>query len=126
MNMQRDFYSAFPPHDSQCKVVLFSGNSHDKDFRKNVEKELGGRKVDFLFIDGDHSESGVTADFYDYRSFVKPGGIIAFHDIVKRQLLPDNQVYHLWEKIKKEETTEEFIKDPNQYGYGIGLVRVPK
>ena len=36
--------------------------------------------IDFLFIDGDHSKSGVMADFNNYSSFVPVGGIIVFDD----------------------------------------------
>lgn len=42
-------------------------------------------KIDFLFIDGDHSRIGVIADFHYFYRFVNKGGIILFHDI---QMLP--------------------------------------
>jgi predicted O-methyltransferase YrrM len=119
------FYQAFPPPGSRCRVVHLAGNSHEADFKRRVEKELDGGPVDFLFIDGDHTEKGVTADYDDYRALVRPGGVIAFHDIAERQALPTNQVQHFWRKLKARRATEEFIDDPNQTGYGIGIVRVP-
>jgi predicted O-methyltransferase YrrM len=117
-------YTAFPPPGSPCRVTLLSGDSHSPDFKKRVEQELAGSKADFLFIDGDHTEGGVAADYRDYREFVRPGGIIAFHDIVEKQHLTSNQVYHFWKKIKHEVRSEEFIHDRNQTGYGIGIIRV--
>ena len=39
------------------------------------------RELDLAFIDGDHSEEAVRADFGRISPFVRPGGIIAFHDI---------------------------------------------
>jgi predicted O-methyltransferase YrrM len=36
--------------------------------------------VDLLVIDGDHSESGVQRDWNDWSRFVKPGGVVIFHD----------------------------------------------
>lgn len=36
--------------------------------------------VDFLFIDGDHSQEGCKFDFDHFEDIVKPGGYIAFHD----------------------------------------------
>jgi hypothetical protein len=36
--------------------------------------------VDFLFIDGDHSESGVRADLRAFAPLVHEGGIVAGHD----------------------------------------------
>jgi len=125
MHVQASLFSAFPPPGSKCKVTLLSGNSHEASFKQRVARELDGRKADFLFIDGDHTEGGVTADFNDYREFVRPGGIIAFHDIVERQPLPGNQVYHFWKKVKHGQVTEEFVNDPNQCGFGIGIIRVP-
>ena len=126
MRVQAPLYQAFPPAGSQCKVTLLSGDSHSAKFKQRVAHELGGKKADFIFIDGDHTVEGVTADYNDYREFVRPGGIIAFHDIVESQPLPTNQVYHLWKRLKQEAVTEEFVHDPRQCGFGIGIIRVPQ
>lgn len=125
MHVQEPLFKSFPPPGSSCQVRLLSGDSHAAEFKQRVLAELGGKKVDFLFIDGDHTEAGVTADYNDYRDLVRPGGIIAFHDIVESQPLPTNQVYPLWKKIKKQAHTEEFVDNPQQCGFGIGIVRVP-
>jgi len=37
--------------------------------------------LDFLFIDGDHSEEAVDADLSAWLPKVKPGGIVAMHDV---------------------------------------------
>lgn len=37
-------------------------------------------KIDFLFLDGDHSEQAIQRDWEDWHEFVIPGGVIAFHD----------------------------------------------
>lgn len=125
MSIQGELLRALPPKGSACEVVLLSGNSHDPDFRQSVEQELNGEQVDLLFIDGDHTEKGVEADYRDYHHLVRRGGIIAFHDIVENQPLDINQVYYFWERLKKEGVqTEEFIDDPEQCGFGIGIVRV--
>jgi predicted O-methyltransferase YrrM len=36
--------------------------------------------VDLVFIDGDHSEEGVRADWEGWNGFVEPGGAVVFHD----------------------------------------------
>ncbi len=118
-------YKSFPPPSSGCRVTLLTGDSHTDAMKEQVAMQLNGKRVDFLFIDGDHSESGVAADYHAYKRFVRPGGIIAFHDIIKKQHLSTNQVYYFWQELKKEVQTEEFIHDPNQTGYGIGIVHVP-
>jgi len=125
-NAQRPLLEALPPPGSTCKVTLLTGNSHDAAFKQRVAQALNGQKADFIFIDGDHTESGVTADYNDYKEFVRPGGIIAFHDIVESQPLATNQVYHLWKKIKPKAVTEEFVNDPKQCGFGIGIIRIPQ
>ncbi len=37
-------------------------------------------KIDFLFIDGDHSYEGVKKDWELYSSLLKSGSLVAFHD----------------------------------------------
>lgn len=122
--IRRPMYEAFPPPQSACRVVHLHGDSHDATFRARVEREFAGEPVDFLFIDGDHTEKGVEADYNDYRHLVRPGGLIAFHDIIEKQALPTNQVYYFWRRLKPQVNAEEFIHHPDQCGYGIGLVRV--
>ncbi len=123
---RKDLYENFPGPSSTCQVHILSGDSHTKDFKNLVAKTLGGRKVDFLFIDGDHTEKGVRADFRDYKEFVRPGGIIAFHDIIEKQAIETNQVYYLWKDLRESFDTEEFIDNPDQSGYGIGVLRLPE
>ena len=36
--------------------------------------------LDFLMIDGDHSENAVERDWNDWSRFVRPGGVVVFHD----------------------------------------------
>ena len=38
------------------------------------------RKVDFLFIDGDHSLDGVRSDFEIFKPWFNPHALVAFHD----------------------------------------------
>lgn len=126
LDIPAPLFTRLPPPGSACKVTLLSGDSHEQAFKARVEKALAGRKVDFLFIDGDHRETGVTADYRDYSGFVRPGGIIAFHDIVEKQPLPTNQVYYFWQRLKAVAKVEEFVNDPGQCGFGIGIMRVPE
>jgi predicted O-methyltransferase YrrM len=36
--------------------------------------------IDFLLIDGDHSEAAVRRDWEEWSPFVVPGGVVLFHD----------------------------------------------
>lgn len=42
--------------------------------------ERWNTEIDLLFIDGDHSYSGVAADFKNFSKWVKIGGMVCFHD----------------------------------------------
>jgi cephalosporin hydroxylase len=90
--------------------------------------------VDFLFIDGDHSYEGVKKDFELYSPLVRPGGLIAFHDIVD-----DNEtrygvitggwaggVPRFWREVKPQFQHVEFVRDYEQDGYGIGVLFTPR
>jgi predicted O-methyltransferase YrrM len=122
--IREELYKSFPPPSSSCEVISLAGDSHEQSFLEKVKQSLNGRKVDFLFIDGDHTEAGVRLDYNMYSPLVRPGGIIAFHDILEKQPVPDNQVYYFWKEIKKSNNTEEFVKDYGQTGFGIGIIRV--
>lgn len=124
LSVKRTLFPEFPPPGSSCRVTFLEGDSHQPETVRRVEGLLEGHLVDFLFIDGDHSERGVEADYRDYRHLVRPGGLIAFHDIVDNQPTPGNQVQHFWKRLREEVDTEEIVADREQCGFGIGLVKV--
>ncbi len=124
LNPQRKLFEQFAPPKSSCQVKLVCGDSHDAGFAAQVEKMFDGEKVDFLFIDGDHTSAGVQRDYELYHSMVRPGGLIAFHDIVESQPFPDNQVYEFWKVLRPTVSFKEYIDNANQCGYGIGVVEV--
>ena len=72
----KDLLESFKSNMHQLKVlekiVIKKGYSYEfvNDFKK----------IDFLFIDGDHSIKGCMSDFNLYSSKIIPGGFIAFHD----------------------------------------------
>lgn len=72
--------------------------------------------VDFLFIDGDHSEEGVRADWNNYGPMVRDGGMVAFHDIVGGHW---PGVEKLWAEIKTKYRHQEFTIAKVNYGIGV-------
>ncbi len=124
LSRQRPLYEQFASPKSNCDCRLVIGNSHDPSFAASVEKMFDGEKVDFLFIDGDHTEVGVRQDYELYKHMVRPGGLIAFHDIVENQPLPENQVFEFWKHLRPTVEFEEFVDNKQQCGFGIGIVRV--
>ena len=106
------------------EVYLLKKDSHEPSTLKEVEDILQGEKLDFLFIDGDHSEHGVKTDYKMYKSLVNKGGYIAFHDINKKVHKKwkrfKMRVYRLWRELEGEKL-EFNIHGP--YG-GIGIIKV--
>ena len=62
-------------------IFIVEGDSHKDSTLEKVKEVLKVEKLDLLFIDGDHSQNGVTLDYIMYQELVGSGGIIAFHDI---------------------------------------------
>ena len=62
------------------RSAFLIGSSHSPE---TVEKAYRCAKdgVDLLFIDGDHRYPSVLMDWLLYSPLVKPGGLIAFHDV---------------------------------------------
>lgn len=113
------------------KLKIIVGDSHSVGIENRIKAEFNDTGLDFLFIDGDHSLFGVINDFVRYSPLVKPGGIVAFHDINPDSFIKTGIKTHsyvggvpyFWEMIKKSGyKTEEFIEDPNQDGFGIGII----
>ena len=99
---------------------------------KNIsyDRKLQGpiKGYDLLFIDGDHSVEGCIRDYEMYSPLVKPGGIIAFHDIISSDHHRDVgcNVDKVWFMVKKEAEekgweTREIIGGEDFWG-GIGII----
>jgi predicted O-methyltransferase YrrM len=108
------------------RVVLLRLDSHAPRTLERVRRALRGRPLDFLFIDGDHTYDGVRQDFETYGPLVRPGGLIAFHDILPTTTGVGGEVPRFWAEVKSRYECDELIEDPNQGMMGVGLVRVPE
>ena len=123
----------FFAHGGQ-EIVCLEANSHRRETLSAVKTAFGGRPLDLLFIDGDHSYEGISCDFRLYSPLVRPGGLIVCHDIV-----PDYKtrygiktsadvggVPQFWNEIKASRwQVEEIIENPEQDGCGIGVLYWP-
>jgi hypothetical protein len=122
------FLRRLAPHS--VDVRLISGDSHTAGVRMAVERATGEQGLDVLFIDGDHSYEGVRSDYLSYRDLVRDGGVVAFHDIVEdycarfgqKTTSATGDVPLLWKHLKAHAQTVEFVADPEQDGYGIGVL----
>lgn len=113
-------YRSFALH--QQTIHLERGNSHDDVMLRRVNSVFRSKFLDFLFIDGDHKYEGVKRDFEMYSPFVRPGGIISFHDIVPGNPSIVGGVPQFWAEIKTQYEHREIVDDWQQGGFGIGIL----
>jgi predicted O-methyltransferase YrrM len=120
-------------------VHYIIGNSTDTKTKRDLQEllismlrlkttELMAGPIDVLFIDGDHSVEGCLRDYEMYSPLVKPGGMIAFHDIISsdHHRGVGCNVDKVWFLVKKEAEekgweTREIIGGEDFWG-GIGII----
>lgn len=105
-------------HDRPSTTMKFlRGNSHLEETATSLKKILNGRSIDFLYIDADHTYSGVKTDFELYSPLMTNGGIIGFHDI--RNMKANHQVRDFWAEIKQRFEHREILGPSTKTGNGI-------
>lgn len=94
------------------------GDSHQSEVIDEVKKWCDYDKIDFLFIDGDHSYEGVKKDWEMYGPLVQKGGIVAFHDALYHADKTE-EVDILWKEVKDLYNHQEIKAGPNSTGIGV-------
>ena len=117
--LQMPIFNRFPQNGQT--LHLLHADSHSKETFSKVSKLLNGRQLDLLFVDGDHSYAGVRADFEMYAPLVRPGGVIAFHDIAVQP--PPSEVARFWNEIKPRYRYKEILHSTAIDAMGIGVLR---
>lgn len=120
-----ELYKAFAREGQH--LHLLRGNSHETTTHQQIRELFKGEPIDFAFIDGDHFYPGVKADFIEYGKMVRPGGLIAFHDICPATHDEEIEVNQLWRQLVGKLPTQEFVAIDNEgRELGIGVVTVPE
>lgn len=106
-------------------LELIRADSHDPATFTQLGELLGSRQIDLLFIDADHSYDGVARDYEMYAPLVRPGGLIAFHDVLPVRP-EDGEVSRFWHEVRDRYQYCEFI-DPDDLSWrgqwgGIGVL----
>lgn len=111
--------------NSPVRYDFIAGNSASSECLEAVRKLLGDSQIDFLFIDGDHSYNGVKTDMLTYKPLVRPGGCIAFHDIVEHAKETGCEVDKFWKEVKEGTPPENYFEiiEQSKGWAGIGLIR---
>lgn len=102
-------------------IKFIEGDSHKKEIFDKVVEELGGAKVDFLFLDGDHSYEGVKQDFEMYSPLVRDGGLIGFHDVIEsdENKRTNTLVYKFWQELPQGKRREKIVGGKDIFGVGL-------
>lgn len=131
---ERMLFSHFTKREQ--KLDFIPANSQLPETVECLRSLLNGNSLDLLFIDGDHSLDGVTADFKNYLPFVRSGGLIAFHDIClfPEEWGPEAGTGPFWRAIKSDFASIEFVDlqgtsklskpDDINWAWGIGVICV--
>ncbi|MBM3400839.1 MAG: class I SAM-dependent methyltransferase [Bacteroidetes bacterium] len=121
---RRDLYAKFVKSVHQ-KLHFLPFSSHEQSTVDKACALFGNKKIDYLFIDGDHTYEGVKQDYIMFSPLVKTGGLIAFHDI--KTVRPDCGVREVWEEVTKDMVKENYWEyaenDYGPLGAGIGVIR---
>lgn len=85
------------------------GDSHQQSTRDNLVRLMDVYKIDtfdLIFLDADHSYTGVKKDFEVYRDLLSTHGVIAFHDIVASDFMKQvgHGVWKFWQELKDHDT----------------------
>lgn len=110
----------FRRFNNKAHYIFLEGNSHSNKMINRLSKVLNGKKIDFLFIDGDHSYEGVKKDFNNYKNFISKNGVLCLHDIKSTKY----GVYRFWDEIKREYNYKEFVDYYNKDKAGIGVIKI--
>jgi hypothetical protein len=106
-------------------ATVILGNSHDDhvfDMAEAWSLGLPLESVDLLFIDGDHTYTGVKMDYEMYSPLVRKGGMIVLQDIVPHTKHPDVKVDQFWNEIKGVHEYREIISEDGAPWAGIGIL----
>jgi predicted O-methyltransferase YrrM len=112
-HLNRDAYPSWTP--DSVELVTITGSSHDPDVLLDV---AGYRPFDFIFIDADHHDHAVRADWRHFSAMAADHAVVALHDIAP-STDPTIHVDQLWLELRHEHETYE-LTVPG--GPGIGVV----
>lgn len=110
--------------DAPQTKILIEADSRKPETLEKVKEALGDAEVDFLFIDGDHTEAAVRSDYAMYAPLVRKGGIIAFHDVdtsINQEHCKG--IKKVWQELRSTNmVTAEWINTEAEVYFGIGII----
>jgi predicted O-methyltransferase YrrM len=118
-----EVYAISLPEETYANAEHYGANvlyadSHSAEARAWLDDKLDGKSLDVLFLDGDHTYTGVCADYRNFAPFVRDGGLILFHDVCNPF---EPGAVKMWKEIAAE-GHEIFNEGSAHDKRGIGIV----
>lgn len=113
-------FQRFVSDRPQTRLVCLSADSHAAATVATVRELLAGRRIDLLFLDGDHRFDGLRQDYELYMPLMRPGGMVAIHDICAVQ--PSHDVARFWQTVRVHHRYDEITSHARNHGYGLLLI----
>jgi hypothetical protein len=107
-------------HDSVSAVAErdYPGFTHlVRGYFADSRPQIADDSVDLLHIDGRHGYDDVRGDYELFRSTVRDGGVILFHDIA--EYTEGFGVWQLWDELSAQHRSFSFT-----HGHGLGVLAV--
>lgn len=104
-------FRTFPRNGQELHLIR--ADSHSEETKKRVLRLLSGERLDYVFIDADHTYAGVSRDFAMYAPLLRSGGVLAFHDIVTHDRNTRSDVEKFWNEVKQDYKHLEIVERPD-------------
>ena len=117
---QHDRYAHWPRikklTELDTNILLdYYGNSHQPPAREALAPFKG--KIDFAFIDGDHSFVGMLQDFQMVSEITTPDALVMFHDTIAV-----SGVKQAYNYLKEKKKIDEIFHTDLRYGIGVAKI----
>jgi predicted O-methyltransferase YrrM len=116
-HLNRGAYPNWTP--ATVELATITGSSHDPDVLIDVGRQ---QPYDWVFLDADHRDHAVRADWRHFSAMAAPGAVVALHDIAP-SADPTIHVDELWCLLAHEHEHTEF-QVPG--APGIGVIFMPQ
>jgi len=120
---KESLYQSFATNNQTIHTIRTG--SQNQVTRKKLEDLLDGKKIDFLYIDGNHLYDMVKSDFEMFSPLLSEDGVVAFHDISPASI-NKNDVPRFWNEIKDKHDFIEIIDIEFILNGGFGLLFLNK
>jgi len=92
--------------------------------RDQVARWLGGEQLDVLHLDARHTLDGVQREWELYSRMVRPGGIVAIHDVRPTGPHAVFGAQQMFDRLQESYETHLCLRTWKE-GLGIGVVHIP-